>query len=196
MLAMRKVSFILSLLFSILFQQSLQAQLQARTPILPDTMPQIEWITLEEALTKSAEEPKKIMLDFYTEWCRWCERMDKTTFRHPAIVSFINENFYPVKFDAERDDIIVFKEKKYAQRRAGKRAYHELAIEMLRGRMSFPSVVFLDESTEIIQCLVGFKTPDQLMQLVKYFAENHYKETPWTSYCKRFQAKGVFVDEE
>ena len=134
---MRKVSFILSLLFSILLQDSLQAQLQARTPILPDSMPQIEWITLEEALTRSAEEPKKIMLDFYTEWCRWCERMDKTTFRHPAIVSFINDNFYPVKFDAERDDIIVFKEKKYAQKKAGKRAYHELAIENAAGQNEF-----------------------------------------------------------
>ncbi len=200
MLEMKKVSILLSLLLLILLQQPLQAQLQPRTPVTPvspvlDTMPQIQWVTLEEALAKSAENPKKIMLDFYTEWCRWCERMDKTTFRHPAIVSFINENFYPVKFDAEREDEILFNEKKYTQKRAGKRAYHELAIEMLRGRMSFPSVVFLDESTNVIQCLVGFKTPDQLMQLVKYFAEDHYKETPWTSYCRRFQAKGVFIDE-
>jgi len=189
---MRTVSVVLSLLFSIAIQSTLISQ----SDILEkDTLPKINWMSFEQALEKTKVEPKKIMLDFYTEWCRWCERMDQTTLKHPAIVAYINENFYPVKFDAERDDIILYKERKYALIKAGKRAYHELAIEMMRGRMSFPSIVFLDESTEVIQCLVGFKTPGQLMQLAKYFAENHYKATPWTAYCRRFQARGVFVDE-
>lgn len=192
MLQMRTVSVVLSLLFSITIQSTLISQ----SDILEkDTLPEINWMSFEDALEKTKEEPKKIMLDFYTEWCRWCERMDQTTLKHPAIVAYINENFYPVKFDAEREDIILYKEKKYALIKAGRRAYHELAIEMMRGRMSFPSIVFLDESTEVIQCLVGFKTPSQLMQLTKYFAENHYKDTPWTAYCRRFQARGVFVDE-
>lgn len=186
----------ISALFTLLLFVFVQPNLISQTAVQQEIVPEIQWLSLEQAIEKNNIEPRKIMIDFYTDWCQWCERMDKTTLKHPAIIQFINENFYPVKFNAEQQEIILFKEKKYAITTAGKRTYHELAIEMLQGRMSFPSIVFLDESTNIIQGLVGFKTPDQLMQIVKYFAENHYKDTPWTSYCKRFQAKGVFVDED
>jgi thioredoxin-related protein len=52
---------------------------------------------------KLAEAQKKILLvDFYTDWCGWCDEMDKTTFKDSAICAFINEYFIPLHLNAEK----------------------------------------------------------------------------------------------
>jgi thioredoxin-related protein len=46
---------------------------------------------------------KPMVLDFGTEACTWCKKLDATTFRNPAIVSQLDARFIPVKIDAERE---------------------------------------------------------------------------------------------
>ena len=42
------------------------------------------------------------MLDFGTEACFWCKKLDATTFRDPKVVKLLNEQFIPVKIDANK----------------------------------------------------------------------------------------------
>ncbi len=37
--------------------------------------------------------------------------------------------------------------------------------------MSFPSVVFMDEQGEVIQSIVGYKSPEEFERILTYFAE-------------------------
>lgn len=142
----------------------------------------INWMTWEQAAAKSREEKKKIILDVYTEWCRWCERMDQVTYQDPQIVKYINENYYAVKFDAEYKGDLEYQGKVYHFVKNGKNGYHELAAELLNGRLSFPSTVFLDEESELIQSIMGYKSPQQFDCIVTYFGANHYKNQPWSAY--------------
>ncbi len=61
----------------------------------------VQWITWEEAMELSKTEPRKIVVDVYTDWCGWCKKMDKATFQDEEIVEYINENYYAIKFNAE-----------------------------------------------------------------------------------------------
>jgi thioredoxin-related protein len=45
---------------------------------------------------------RPLLLDFGTEDCFYCRKLDATTFRAPAIVALLNDKFIPVKIDAER----------------------------------------------------------------------------------------------
>jgi thiol:disulfide interchange protein len=47
----------------------------------------IKWHTLPEAIELNKKEPRKFMIDVYTDWCGWCKRMDATTFSNDTIVS-------------------------------------------------------------------------------------------------------------
>ena len=57
--------------------------------------------TWQEANDLALQENKYIFVDAYTEWCGWCKVMDKKTFTDPAVISFLNENFIPMKIDFE-----------------------------------------------------------------------------------------------
>jgi len=143
---------------------------------------EIEWLSWEEAIEKMEEQPRKILVNVYTEWCNWCKRMDETTLQQPQIVNYVNTNYYPVKFDAERKDDITFQGKTYKFVKSGRRGYHELAAKILRGRLSFPSIAFLDEEKNVIQSVSGYKTARQFELIITYFAKDHYKKTPWSTY--------------
>ena len=41
---------------------------------------EINWITLEEAEALNKENPKKIFIDFYTDWCGWCKKNGSSHF--------------------------------------------------------------------------------------------------------------------
>ncbi|MCO6488881.1 MAG: DUF255 domain-containing protein [Phaeodactylibacter sp.] len=187
----RMFSFMMFLAWSALsFTPAQQTQKLPRQ----DSTDAVKWLSWEEAAALSQKEKKKILLNVYTDWCGWCKRMDKATFEEPNIARYINENFYPVKFDAEQRAELVYKGKPYKYVKDGQRGYHELAAELLKGRLSFPTVVFLDENLDVIQSIVGYKTPRQFERIATYFAGGHYKKTPWSVYQSTY--KPVLVSDQ
>ncbi len=148
---------------------------------------EINWLTWDEAVQLSEKQKKKIFLDVYTEWCRWCERMDTTTFQDPDIVEYINKNFYPVRFDAEYKEDIRYQGEVYKYVRNGKRGYHQLAEKWLKGRLSYPTLVFMDEDQRVIQSIVGFKSSEKFKLIATYFGSNEYRVTPWSTYCRNYE---------
>jgi len=72
------------------------------------TTTEIKWYTLEEALEAQEKNDKKIFIDMYTDWCKWCKVMDQKTFTDQAVIQYMNENFYAVKFNAEQKEAINF----------------------------------------------------------------------------------------
>ena len=86
----------------------------------------------------------------------------------------MNENFYPVKFDAEQKEAITVKGKTYEWVNGGRRGVNTLAYALLNGRLSYPSVVYLTENLESIRVSPGYKTPDQILPELQYAAEEEY----------------------
>lgn len=149
----------------------------------------INWISIQEAEKLNKQNPKKFIIDVYTDWCGWCVRMDQTTFSNPAIAKYINNNFYAVKFNAELRDSVFFAGQIFRNRGGGQRASHELAQALLQGKMSYPSIVYLNEKLQLLAPVPGFKTPEQLEPILIYFAENIYITTPWNDFQMNFKSK-------
>ena len=139
-------------------------------------------------LLNNKKENKKLFIDVYTQWCGWCKKMDKTTFRNPIIIDYINQNYLPVKFDAEQKIPIEFLGKEYNFVKKGRRGYHELAAALLQNKLSYPTVVFLDENANMIQPLPGYRAAADFHPILEYIGKGHYKNTEWTAYQKSYQA--------
>jgi len=142
----------------------------------------ITWLTWEEAIEMNKENPKKIFIDVYTEWCGWCKRMDATTFSDPKVVDYMNEHFYAVKLDAEMKENITFQDQEFKFVMSGKRGIHTLAYSLLEGKLSYPSFVTLNENLDRIAISPGYKKPDQLIKELRFAAEEKYKDGSWNDY--------------
>ena len=184
---MKKVLFLLSFLTFGFGVYSFKISSEVTKPIFEDAPGQINWLTWEQAVEKSQKEKKKLLVDVYTDWCGWCKRMDKATFQQPHIAKYVNDNYYAIKFNAEQKEEIVFNGRTYKFVKNGRRGYNELAAEITRGRLSFPTVVFLDENLNVIQPVPGYKDPDQFEQIITYFAKNEHMKTSWEKYQKAYQ---------
>lgn len=149
----------------------------------------INWLSIEELETAQANEPRKVMIDLYTEWCGWCKRMDKTTFKDEVLVDYVNDNYYCVKLDGEDKNLINYRGHEFKYVSKGRRGYSELAFELLRGKMSYPSIVFLDENLDILQSFKGFRTAEELVPIIKFLGEDIYKNTSWTEYMNESKGK-------
>ncbi len=147
----------------------------------------IRWRTWEEVNQLSQVEPKKVIVDVYTDWCKVCKKMDKYTYVTPNVVAYINKNYYAIKFDAEYPEDIMFDGKEYEFVGSKKRGYHQLAAHILNGQLRYPTTVFLDESLKVIQAIPGYLDSKTMMMITSYFGDNHYKTTLWKRYEKSYK---------
>ncbi len=153
----------------------------------------IKWHSWEEAIEKSKKDKKKIFVDVYTDWCGWCKKMDKSTFADESIIRYINANYYPVKFNAEMESSVTLKGTEYKFISNGLRGYHELAAQLLSGKMSYPSMVFLDEEFNMIQAIPGFQNTDTFGMIISYFGSNNHKVMPWNKFSQNYQKSTYFL---
>lgn len=154
----------------------------------------LRWRSFEESLVENGVrmqmgmKPKKVFVDVYTDWCGWCKRLDATTFAHPEIVRYLDSAFIKVKLDAERTDTVHINGNVFVNRSAGqgKRGSHDLAIQLLQGKMSYPSCTFLDEAGKQITVVPGYMDARQFEVLLHFVAEEAYKTTDWETFSAGF----------
>jgi thioredoxin-related protein len=147
----------------------------------------VKWMSLEEAVALQEKQPKTILIDAYTDWCGWCKVMDTTTFADPNIAGYINNMFYPVKFNAETTDTIVYRGKTYVNDQGGRRPPHQLAVELLKGNMSYPTLVYIDDQFNNFP-VGGYLKPEQIEPILIYFAEKVNKTAPYDDFKAGFDA--------
>lgn len=155
-----------------------------KAPVLT-TIGTVNWLSLEEALERSKIEKRKIYVYVHTLWGAHCQKMDAETFANAPVAAYLNENYHPVKLDAETTREIRWKDKTYKFKSAGKSGYNELIQEWMGSRMSFPGSVFLDEQLNLIQSIPGYRSAEQLLLVLQYFGEDHHKSIPWETYERK-----------
>ncbi len=56
------------------------------------------------ARREATETGRPLLLDFGTEACVWCRKLDATTFRDPKVIKLLNERFIAVKVDGNKEE--------------------------------------------------------------------------------------------
>ena len=158
---------------------------------------EIRWMSMNEALEAQKKVPKKIIMDVYTSWCGPCKLLDKNTFGNKDVIKFVNNNYYPVKFNAEGTESITYQDftytnPNYQEGRKGRNSQHLLANALKIS--GYPTIVFFKENGDLIQPIVGYKTPEQIEIFLKMIANDDYLKLTtgeaWQEYQNNF--KGSF----
>jgi len=97
--------------------------------------------SLEDALALSGN--KIIMIDFYTDWCAPCKLLDSDTFTNEEVIQYIDNNFIPIKINAESE-------------------YGMPLFTKFKGT-GYPMIIFLDKGKNEIDRLYGFYPPNDFI---------------------------------
>lgn len=124
----------------------------------------IVWLSIEEAENLTDKSPKKIYVDFYTDWCGWCKVMDKKTFTDKDVIQYMNTHFYAVKFDAESTQNVTFNGVMY-NRHSGMNGF---AAKILGHRAGFPTSAFFKEDKTVLEVAPGYKDAGRFMSELKH----------------------------
>ena len=151
-------------------------------------------MTLEQAVEAQKNQPRKILIDFYSIGNEASNLMEKNTFNHPIIAKYLNENYYPVKFNAESKEKITLFGRTFSNSdqsdKNGQKPLHDFVKFM--NVTAIPTTVFLDEQSMPITILQGSLTAKELEPYIPFIANDDYKKIntreQWENYQKKFKS--------
>ena len=106
----------------------------------------------DSALATAQQKNQNILVDFYTDWCRWCTTLDTLTYIDSAVIE-LSKSVVFVKIDAEVDSNLA---DKYS----------------ITG---FPTILYLRPDGTEIDRIGGFLPPEQFLETVENYT--HDRET-------------------
>ncbi len=154
-----------------------------------DTTGVVNWLTIEEAFAKQLELPKKIFIDIYANGVVSNTIMNRTNYRSPAIAKKLNENYYPVRFDAMSKDTVLLGNSKFINN--PQHPFHDIAVQfaILNNKMMLPTVVFIDEKGQAITRLQEYLNPVSMESFLQFVADDKYKTMQWQAFNTSYKAE-------
>lgn len=123
----------------------------------------INWKKYDVGMAKGKSHGKKIILNFYADWCQYCKTMEAKTFKDRAVISYINQNFIPIKVNSDLE-----------QKTAS--TYN------VRG---LPTTLFLSEKGERIGYRPGYISAQEMLLLLKYVGTGSYQSMSLEQFAKK-----------
>ena len=97
----------------------------------------LEWLTsMDAAMEAARHENRPVMIDFYTDWCAWCKRLDADTYANKQVIAAAGD-FVAVKINADVERALAAKYKV----------------------TGFPTILFTDAAGNEIHRVVGYRPP-------------------------------------
>ena len=113
---------------------------------------QIKWYPYEEGMALGVSENKKVFINFYADWCKYCDTMDRKTFQDAGIISYLNSFFISIKVNVEREKSVA---KKY-------------------NISPLPDSWFLSVKGDIIGNRPGYLTAEDLMPILQFIKTDSF----------------------
>ena len=112
--------------------------------------------SFDEAVKTAKKENKAVFIDFYTDWCGWCKRLDQTTFKDDNITKIITDSYVFLKVNAEKED--------------------GPAIARKAGVSGYPTMVIYQNNGKLAEKIVGYRTPEQLISVLEKYRPKRVKK--------------------
>jgi len=142
---------------------------------------EIAWLNYEEGLKKGKLENKNIFIDFYTNWCGWCKKLDKDVYADSSVKIVLTRHFVTVKTNAEsRRRFTLDDGKEYTDA--------SLAREVF-GVQGYPALWFLTPAGEKLTYIPGYVPKEKFVNILTFISSKAYQTKKFDEYEKELAAK-------
>ncbi|MCK6601166.1 MAG: thioredoxin fold domain-containing protein [Bacteroidetes bacterium] len=145
-----------------------------------DSKSGLKWYDFNEGIKEAGKQKKYILIDFYTDWCSWCKKMDKDTYAHAAVMDILKKNFILIKVNAED-----------SQKRGQYKEYNVTYPELSQGFgvTGFPATVFLNPSSDYITLVPGYVPADEMSAILKFIHTASFEKMSFPDFKKSLSSK-------
>ncbi|MBZ0180774.1 MAG: DUF255 domain-containing protein [Melioribacteraceae bacterium] len=117
---------------------------------------ELEWLSYNDGLNKAKNEKKILLIDFYTDWCGWCKKMDANTYTNKKVIDYLNKYFVVVKLNPEKDKGLVYE----GQNLTGAQ------FAQMAGVSGYPSTGFFHNGVDFMGVIPGYLDDAQFIDLL------------------------------
>jgi thioredoxin-related protein len=134
-----------------------------------------DWKPLGEALTDGATQGRIILVDVYTDWCKWCKRMDSEVYADNAVAQYLGNNFIVSKLNAESS----------VRHSIDNSQATEREIAQAWGVTGYPATVFLASNGDPITVVPGYIPKERFLHMLEYMHTGSYQTISWEDFLRR-----------
>jgi thioredoxin-related protein len=125
----------------------------------------LNWVNFNDGFRQVKKDKKPAVIDFYTDWCKWCKVMDEKTFNNKKVKKILKKDYVTIKLNPEKSrEKIEFEGKTFTPQE----------FVMAVGVQGFPATAFMDKDGKLITMLPGYVPAETFEQLLKYIKDECY----------------------
>ena len=122
----------------------------------------ISWTALSDGMTLAKEQEKHIFLYFHAQWCTYCTKLKKTTFKDRDVIQSLENSFVSIAIDTDK--------------------HKEIARQW---RVTgLPTIWFLKPDGTKISNIPGYVNADQMTKFLKYIESKSYETVKFHDFVK------------
>lgn len=145
---------------------------EGKGPAVIEGGAQTEWIGFDQAMSRAQQEDRIVIVDFSTEWCKWCKVMLAKTYTDPQVVKAIEQKFLAIPIDGESSEKITYLGKTVTQ--------SDFTLSMkVEG---FPTTMFLDKDGKVLEKRAGYIDAPNFLKILSFFSSGAYKNNTLDNY--------------
>ena len=133
-----------------------------------------KWRTFDAGLAEAKATHKKVLVDVYTDWCKWCKKLDADTYSNEKVMAYLEKTYVPVKMNGEGSAKVSYKEVKGT----------ETDLTRAFGVRGFPTIIFIDSNGELITSISTYLDADKFLPVIKFIGDDKYKTMSFEEYSK------------
>ncbi len=122
----------------------------------------IAWQDYTQGMALAKTQDKHVFLYFHADWCTYCRKLKKTTFKDEAVLSYLRDNFISISVDTDKNQ----------------RLSTQWEVKGL------PTLWFLAPDNSKISSIPGYVDKKQFLRILKYIHTKSYGKMTFHEFVK------------